>query len=52
MSVPKRNTTTKKSSPEKTVIVTKSRVSAKSASDNKLDKVNKMLSKTKWLTPE
>ena len=37
---------------KKTVIVIKSKVAAKSASDNKLEKVNKMLSKTKWLSPE
>ncbi len=44
----KRNSIRKTSS-KKTVIVTKSKVPAKSAADNKLEKVNKMLSKTKWL---
>jgi len=46
----KRNIT-RKSSEKKTVIVTKSKVPVKSASPNrlKLEKVNKMLSKTKWL---
>ena len=48
MPATKKNTIRKASS-KKTVIVTKSKVPAKSAAGNKLDKVNKMLSKTKWL---
>jgi hypothetical protein len=51
MPVKKRNTT-HSSSIKKTVIVTKSKVPVKFASDPKLEKVNKMLSKTKWLSPE
>ena len=51
MPVAKRNTT-RKSSSKKAVIVTKSKVPAKSAPDNKLAKVNKMLNKTKWLASE
>jgi hypothetical protein len=51
MPVKKRNTTPL-SSIKKTVIVTKTKVPVKLAYDPKLEKMNKMLSKTKWLSPE
>jgi hypothetical protein len=47
----KRNTT-KKGASLKTVIVTKSKIASGSASfSKKLDKVNTMLGKTKWMSP-
>jgi len=48
MPVTKKNTTHKTSS-KKVIIVIKSKVAAKLAADNKLEKVNKILGKTKWL---
>jgi hypothetical protein len=48
MSTTKKNIA-RKSLSKKVVIVTKSKLSVKQAPDSKLEKINKMLSKTKWL---
>lgn len=50
MSTAKKNST-QKSSSKKTVIVTKSKVAAKSSMfTKKVEKVNTMLGKTKWIS--